>query len=556
MLVPIDRLQPGPNIRKVMPPAAQQRDFEESVRSNGVLQSLLCRPLAGPERYEVVLGQRRYLAAVKVGLLEVPIESRELSNEEARLLQLVENIQRETMHPTDTWRAVRELMRDGLELDEASRRLGLGERHVRRMELLGRLNATLLHYCEIEMPSDTHLRMIANATAKIQSGIVKGRNLLHDSDTRVSWHIAAQACIITRIPRARALFDPEAIKGLHWDEDFFVPPGDEDQFTTTDTERFLTAQRTALIELIKGRPRCSLALMKDGSNEPVLPRRASIRSVMPLDLDKLPRLKKTESACFALKGDGRVSVYVMEEAVAKKKAPAKQADAEREEGATSGGTSGVPFADPEDDEDETENGARGPVTHAGHGLIAAAKREAFRQAIETAIDKETVTTETVLSLLVVALCADNVTVRQAGYHEADFKDLARELMEPGGNLLKLTPASIASIGLSAIERIVQFNDPHASGAVVSGHPGESVAHILNAETHMGRFDTEAFLKTASAPLLRKLARDIDLSGTFKTMSGLRAALKDKAPDWRPPGASFGAWAQREKESPTSEREAA
>ena len=69
----------------------------ESIREKGILQPLLVRRVG--EAYEVVAGERRLRAAAMAGLKEVPARVLDLSEKEARLLALVENLQREDRNP-------------------------------------------------------------------------------------------------------------------------------------------------------------------------------------------------------------------------------------------------------------------------------------------------------------------------------------------------------------------------------------------------------------------------------------------------------------------------
>lgn len=70
-----------------------------SIRSHGVLQPLLLRPVG--DRFEVVAGERRYLAAQEAGLTEIPAVIRSLSDEQAFEMALIENTQREDMALVD-----------------------------------------------------------------------------------------------------------------------------------------------------------------------------------------------------------------------------------------------------------------------------------------------------------------------------------------------------------------------------------------------------------------------------------------------------------------------
>ncbi|MCP5916548.1 ParB/RepB/Spo0J family partition protein, partial [Klebsiella pneumoniae] len=74
---------------------------------------LLVRPL-GDGRYALVAGERRYRAARMAGLSEVPVRVVELSEKEARLLALVENLQREDLNPYEETLGVLALLEEEL----------------------------------------------------------------------------------------------------------------------------------------------------------------------------------------------------------------------------------------------------------------------------------------------------------------------------------------------------------------------------------------------------------------------------------------------------------
>jgi len=85
----------------------------ESIREKGVLQPLLVRPL-GDGRYAIVAGERRYRAARMAGLSEVPVRVVELSEKEARLFALVENLKREDLNPYEETVGVLALLSEDL----------------------------------------------------------------------------------------------------------------------------------------------------------------------------------------------------------------------------------------------------------------------------------------------------------------------------------------------------------------------------------------------------------------------------------------------------------
>lgn len=70
-----------------------------SVKQHGILEPLLVRVIQDSEHYELVAGERRYRAAQTAGLADVPVTIRELSDEQAIQIALVENLQREDLNP-------------------------------------------------------------------------------------------------------------------------------------------------------------------------------------------------------------------------------------------------------------------------------------------------------------------------------------------------------------------------------------------------------------------------------------------------------------------------
>jgi ParB family chromosome partitioning protein len=109
-VLPLEALLPSPQPRRRF---ENLEALAESIREKGVLQPLLVRPL-GDGRYAIVAGERRYRAAKMAGLAEVPVRVLDLSEKEARLLALVENLQREDLNPYEETLGVLELLSEEL----------------------------------------------------------------------------------------------------------------------------------------------------------------------------------------------------------------------------------------------------------------------------------------------------------------------------------------------------------------------------------------------------------------------------------------------------------
>ena len=80
-----------------------------SIKEHGILEPLLVRPLQN-NQYELVAGERRYRAAQIAGLVEVPVVVRELNEQEALQLSLIENLQREDLNPVEETEGILQLL--------------------------------------------------------------------------------------------------------------------------------------------------------------------------------------------------------------------------------------------------------------------------------------------------------------------------------------------------------------------------------------------------------------------------------------------------------------
>ncbi|MFZ9544864.1 MAG: ParB/RepB/Spo0J family partition protein, partial [Hylemonella sp.] len=90
-------------------------ELAESIKSQGIMQPILVRRLSeGPNRgkYEIIAGERRFRAAKLAGLDSVPVLVRDVPNEAAAAMALIENIQRENLNPLEEAQGLQRLIRD------------------------------------------------------------------------------------------------------------------------------------------------------------------------------------------------------------------------------------------------------------------------------------------------------------------------------------------------------------------------------------------------------------------------------------------------------------
>jgi ParB family chromosome partitioning protein len=99
-------------------------ELAESIRQQGVMQPVLVRPLAGG-RYEIIAGERRVRAARLAGLDEVPVLVRDVPDETAAVMALIENMQREDLNPLEEAQGLQRLVTEfGLTHEQAAQAVG------------------------------------------------------------------------------------------------------------------------------------------------------------------------------------------------------------------------------------------------------------------------------------------------------------------------------------------------------------------------------------------------------------------------------------------------
>lgn len=130
--VPIEYLEPSPLQPRRDFPEEELEALAGSIRAHGVLQPLVVRPARGPgAAYEIVAGERRWRAAQRAGLHEVPVVVRELDDRTALELALVENLQREDLDPLEEAEAYRRLCEEfGRSREEVAQAIGKSRSHV------------------------------------------------------------------------------------------------------------------------------------------------------------------------------------------------------------------------------------------------------------------------------------------------------------------------------------------------------------------------------------------------------------------------------------------
>ena len=111
--LPVGSLQPGKYQPRTRMDEESLEELAASIRAQGLMQPILVRPVgnaAGDERYEIVAGERRWRAAQMAGMAEVATLIREIPDESALAMALIENIQRENLNPLEEAQGLQRLI--------------------------------------------------------------------------------------------------------------------------------------------------------------------------------------------------------------------------------------------------------------------------------------------------------------------------------------------------------------------------------------------------------------------------------------------------------------
>ncbi|MBS0608980.1 MAG: ParB/RepB/Spo0J family partition protein [Proteobacteria bacterium] len=124
----LDQLVPGVYQPRTRMDEGALYELAESIKAQGIMQPILVRRLAGGEhagKYEIIAGERRFRASRLAGLDSVPVLVRDVPDESAAAMALIENIQREDLNPLEEAHGLQRLIREfGLTHEQAAQAVG------------------------------------------------------------------------------------------------------------------------------------------------------------------------------------------------------------------------------------------------------------------------------------------------------------------------------------------------------------------------------------------------------------------------------------------------
>jgi len=180
--LPVEFLSPGPFQPRRKFDEAEMDRLVESIRTQGVLQPILVRPVEGKaDRYHIIAGERRWRAAQKAKLHEVPVVVRPMSDRDALQIAIIENVQRQDLTALEEAEGYQRLIADfSLTQEDVAQAVGKSRSHIANTLRLLDLPDTVLAQLQEGLLTAGHARALLGCPdpeAAARTVIAKGLNV-------------------------------------------------------------------------------------------------------------------------------------------------------------------------------------------------------------------------------------------------------------------------------------------------------------------------------------------------------------------------------------------
>lgn len=171
--IPIEYLKPGKYQPRKDFDAEQLQELADSIRSQGIIQPLIVRPLA-ERQYEIIAGERRWRAAQLASLSEVPAVVREITDDSAIAMALIENIQRENLNSIEEAEALQRLINEfSMTHEQISELVGKSRSTISNLLRLLALNGDVKMMVERGDLEMGHARAMLTLDGDVQSAVAR-----------------------------------------------------------------------------------------------------------------------------------------------------------------------------------------------------------------------------------------------------------------------------------------------------------------------------------------------------------------------------------------------
>ncbi|MEJ2395391.1 MAG: ParB/RepB/Spo0J family partition protein [Candidatus Thiodiazotropha sp.] len=167
--LPVDLIQRGRYQPRREFDADALRELADSIAAQGVIQPIVVRPVEN-DRYELIAGERRWRAAQQAGLDEIPVVIKDVTEEAAMAMGLIENIQREDLNPLEEANALSRLLHEfGLTHQEVAKAVGKSRTTVTNLLRLLELNEEVKQMVESHRLEMGHARALLGLQGEAQT---------------------------------------------------------------------------------------------------------------------------------------------------------------------------------------------------------------------------------------------------------------------------------------------------------------------------------------------------------------------------------------------------
>jgi ParB family chromosome partitioning protein len=205
--IPLDQIDRNPwqTRTRIAEPALEE--LTASIRASGVVQPIVVRYIEG--RYQLVAGERRWLASQRAGVATIPAIVRQVSNEQAMEMTIIENLQREDLNPMEQARAFERLSREfALTQEQMAQRTGKDRASVSNFLRILRLPLEVQSEIESGALSFGHAKaLLGLETAEKQAEIAR-RVIEQNLSVRQTEELVNQLVNSVEKPRRERAVDP------------------------------------------------------------------------------------------------------------------------------------------------------------------------------------------------------------------------------------------------------------------------------------------------------------------------------------------------------------
>jgi ParB family chromosome partitioning protein len=209
--IPIDLIVPNPRQPRIAIDSEELAGLVESIREHGVIQPIILTRDEASDRYILVAGERRWVAARQAGLISIPAIVRTVEDDRERLeLALIENIQRSDLNPLEAAEAYRQLHKDfGLSHEEISARVGKSRVTITNTLRLLNLPQDVQQAIREALISEGHARALLGLHSDQAQSAVLQTILSKDLTVRQTEELVRRLSGSKPAPKARVVLPPE-----------------------------------------------------------------------------------------------------------------------------------------------------------------------------------------------------------------------------------------------------------------------------------------------------------------------------------------------------------